>query len=514
MQNSRTDDGAPKEGSSVPRKIMPGKSAAERGVKNAEALLKIAAEKQATMGQGLDDDTKKAFKTNTVNSAGLTMLKKHLLLILAMAYACVAGAVPGNGKNCDAGPKKNAPGHIKAKDVSYFKKLGLNVASLQPSKTPSRNWPRRSPEPMEMEGHGDLFDRGGVRRRLAGSDLLVDYYGIGGTSVGVMIDLPESAFSTITRYESSDSTLSCFQMSSSGRKAEYCSGTASYVFWIAQDGLYDGQYVRTWFVGSPASPLARFTMYSSGLSVFTPRGNIDAHTPLLEGTFAGLAWVERSLTDAPGGWVEVAENYARASHSTFVTGWVCDYIGSQAWNGHRGAPDLSAACATAGSFPTRQRKLIVTCVFDVLLVVDVAAEVLAVTVDFDAEVLIDNVVYQASSGEALELPITAANPQEGETALNFRLRPTGNVGPGNDIVYETYSGPENGRIWHGHTSSVTELDGTDFTGRVANLNDQVGTMEHARPAGGGNLSAAGRAAGGQTNIELGQIPPRIGQLAG
>ena len=176
----------------------------------------------------------------------------------------------------------------------------------------------------------------------------------------------------------------------------------------------------------------------------------------------------------------------------------------------RGAPDLRAACGTAGNFPTSGRKLVVTCAFDVLLVVDVAAEVLAVRVDFDAEVLIDNIVYQVSGAEPLELPISAANPQEGETVLNFRLRPTREVGPGNDIVYETYFGPENSRIWHGHTSTVTELDGTDFTGQVADLNGNANTMEHARAPGSGNLSGAGRAAGGTSNISLGQTPPRIG----
>ena len=61
------------------KKIHPGKTGSERSAKAVEALIEMAAEDQARMGEKLDDSTKKAFQTDIRNTAGLELLKKHLL---------------------------------------------------------------------------------------------------------------------------------------------------------------------------------------------------------------------------------------------------------------------------------------------------------------------------------------------------------------------------------------------------------------------------------------------------
>lgn len=221
----------------------------------------------------------------------------------------------------------------------------------------------------------------------------------------------------------------CSYGGNSATSTIHCTGSGSWVAvvaitsWPNQGRLWVDMRVPTGnFEGS------RFQALLDGKALTPGADPITLGPPLFVSDAGGSKIrLDRKLDEVANYWYSVVDQHTTLNH--FVpTGWMCDYVGDGAWNGHLGLHPHKAACADHGS----RRELVISCVFDVIIIFETAAATVDIIADAAMTIYAAGETTTLAAGEALTLDVegsvagdaigyTAEFTENPETSQTFSL---------------------------------------------------------------------------------------------
>ena len=345
-------------------------------------------------------------------------------------------------------------------------------------------------------------------RKLYYGQYWTDLYNLKGyTNWQVIVEVPSAAYNSGELRTSSNTECDTFTGSPT---LIVCEG-AGVTGWvsIADINTWPDGGVLYYNLKAATTPteFASFTakLPSGGLVEYFP---IELGPVLTHGvTSAGDLIINRP---APNELTNVAQSLIdheiHTTSTTSVTGWVCDYLNNPAWEGFPGLHPHKSACA---HHATRRRRLVATCIFDVIVIVDAAWTAIDIGADYAITVTINGVDTNIAAGATETFAPADFGVTSASDSFGYTIAPQGGANPaaGQEFFHTLSDG---GVDELGHSvmvngrSAVDEFEGASI-GYDNALNEVKLPFQH-NPPNANRFGAGYVARTHRFNAEVGVLP--------